>query len=193
MESKLHVRYICTWGLWSACVSSLVNASFSGSSQGFRLVDSVGLLVEFLTPSGHSILPQLFHKTPWPLLNVWPWVFSSVSVSGWAEPLREQLCQASVCKHSRVPLIMSGTDAFPWDGSQILGWLLLAIPSVSAPSLSMHLTRQIWGQKFCGWVGVLIIPLGILFGYRRLPLKVPWLTFITWVLSFNLWSLGDQI
>jgi hypothetical protein len=45
----------------------------------------------------------------------------------------------------------------------------MAIPSVSAPSLSLHFfwTGQNLVWKFCGWVGVLIALLGVLPGYRR--------------------------
>jgi hypothetical protein len=56
---SLKTRYILShWGQTiPAHVSSLVVGSVSGSSQGSRLVDSVGLLVEFLSLLGPSILP----------------------------------------------------------------------------------------------------------------------------------------
>jgi hypothetical protein len=55
-----------------------------------------------------------------------------------------------------------------------LGWLV--IPLVSAPSLSQHFcqTGQIMGGSFYGCVGVLIPPLGVLPGYKRWPLQIPW-------------------
>jgi hypothetical protein len=44
MRMELHVCYMCTGGLISAYVCSLVDGSVSESSQGSRLVDSVGPL-----------------------------------------------------------------------------------------------------------------------------------------------------
>jgi hypothetical protein len=44
-------------GLGSACVYSLVGDSVSGSSQGSRLVDTVGLPVGLSSASALSILP----------------------------------------------------------------------------------------------------------------------------------------
>jgi hypothetical protein len=63
METELHICYICARGLLLVCLCSLVDGSVSESSQRSRLVDSVGLPVEFLSPSGLSIFPQLFHKS----------------------------------------------------------------------------------------------------------------------------------
>ena len=57
MKTKLHICYRCTWSLGLAYVFSFVSSSVSGSSQGFRLVDSVGLPVEFLSPLSPSIFP----------------------------------------------------------------------------------------------------------------------------------------
>ena len=55
-----------------------------------------------------------------------------------------------------------------WDESQV-GRHWLAIPSVSAPSLSLCilLVGQVFGWRFCGWVDVLLPPLEDLPGYRR--------------------------
>ena len=51
-----------------AVICSSVGGSVSESCQGFRLVDSVGLPVEFLSCSGPSILLPIFHKSP----DLWP-------------------------------------------------------------------------------------------------------------------------
>jgi hypothetical protein len=64
MKTKWHICYICVEGLGPAHACSLVGGSVSGSRRGSRLGDSVGLLVESLSPLGHSIFPQLFHKSP---------------------------------------------------------------------------------------------------------------------------------
>jgi hypothetical protein len=54
--------------------------------------NSVRLPVEFLSPSGNLIFPQLFHKCPSPPSSVWLWESISVLVSSWAKSLRGQLC-----------------------------------------------------------------------------------------------------
>jgi hypothetical protein len=56
MEPELHVCCICAGGLCLTHVCSLVGGSVPESSQGPRLVDSVGLSVLFLFLSGPSIL-----------------------------------------------------------------------------------------------------------------------------------------
>lgn len=68
----LLICYICAVALGPAHTHSLVGDSVSVSPQGSRLVDSVGLPVEFLSPLGPAILPQLFHRVPklHPLLAV---------------------------------------------------------------------------------------------------------------------------
>jgi hypothetical protein len=60
--------------------------------QRSRLVDSVGLLVEFLFPLGPQSFLLFFHKSPQAPSTVWPWVSASVWVSCWVEPLRWQSC-----------------------------------------------------------------------------------------------------
>jgi hypothetical protein len=57
MKTELPVCYICAWGLFPAPVCPLVGGSDSESSQESRLVDPVGLPVEFPSLSGPSILP----------------------------------------------------------------------------------------------------------------------------------------
>lgn len=63
MSIKLHITYMCVRGmLCPAPTYSFVGGSVSLIPHGPRLVDSGSLLVVSLTPPGHSILPQLFHK-----------------------------------------------------------------------------------------------------------------------------------
>jgi hypothetical protein len=49
MKTKVHIFYICVRGLDPAPVCFLVGGSVSKSPQRSRLVDSVGLPVEFLS------------------------------------------------------------------------------------------------------------------------------------------------
>jgi hypothetical protein len=49
----------------------LIGGSVSESSQGSRLVDCVGLPVEFLPLEGLQSFPQHVHKNPRPLSNVY--------------------------------------------------------------------------------------------------------------------------
>jgi hypothetical protein len=58
METELHVCYICAGGLGPVCACSLIGDSVSENSQESRLLDSVGLPVEFLSPLGPAILPS---------------------------------------------------------------------------------------------------------------------------------------
>jgi hypothetical protein len=55
MKTKLHICYICAVGLRPASIYSLVGSLVSVSPQESRLVDSVGLPVEFLSPPGPTI------------------------------------------------------------------------------------------------------------------------------------------
>jgi hypothetical protein len=58
MKTDLHICYICVGGLGPDCISCLVRGSVSESPQGTKLVESIGLPVEFLTTSGPPILPE---------------------------------------------------------------------------------------------------------------------------------------
>jgi hypothetical protein len=57
MTIELDICYICVEGLGPAHVCSLVGGSVSESPLRYELVDSVGLPVEFLSPSGSTVLP----------------------------------------------------------------------------------------------------------------------------------------
>ena len=60
MKTNLNFCYLCAQGLSPACVCYLVGGSVSQCPQGYRLVESARLPVEFLPSLGPSILPQLF-------------------------------------------------------------------------------------------------------------------------------------
>jgi hypothetical protein len=59
IKTKLHIWCICAGDLGPAPDCSLVSGSVSGSPHGLRLVDYVGLLVEFLSSSR----PKIIHPT----------------------------------------------------------------------------------------------------------------------------------
>jgi hypothetical protein len=60
MKTKLYICYKCVGDLGQGHATSLVGGSCSLSPHGPRLVDSVSLLVESLTPPSPSIfLPTL--------------------------------------------------------------------------------------------------------------------------------------
>jgi hypothetical protein len=71
---------MCERGLGPAHAHSLVGGSVSGNPQGNRLVDFVGLPVEFLSSSSFSILPSLSQDSK---LHLFPlaagWNFSEDS------------------------------------------------------------------------------------------------------------------
>jgi hypothetical protein len=63
MKTELYICYICAGGVGLACVS-LVGGSISESPQVSRLVESIGLPVEFLSTLSPQSFPQFFYKTP---------------------------------------------------------------------------------------------------------------------------------
>jgi hypothetical protein len=107
--------------------SSLAGGSVSVSPQWPKLVDSVGLLVVSLTPPTCSFsIPQSCTRLPKLCLLFGCRSVASVSICCWMKPLRRQLCEAPVCKHSRGSLIVSGVSALTWDVSQVgavIHWL----------------------------------------------------------------------
>jgi hypothetical protein len=95
-DKALHPLPMCT-GLGPAYVCSLVGGPVFCSSHGTSLFDSVGFLVEYLSPSSLSILlptlPQDSLNLGEELANVWLWVFASVCFHGLLNrDLKEQLC-----------------------------------------------------------------------------------------------------
>ena len=78
-----------------------------------------------------------------------------------------------VCKHDKVSVVVSGIVSCPCQGFQfrvVIGW-----PCPLSLSLSLHILEagHILGQRLCGWVAVLIHPLGVLPGYRKWPFQDP--------------------
>lgn len=55
MKTQLPIGYICVGGLGPVFTCSLVGVSVSERPHGPRLVDSVGLLVEFLRRGGREL------------------------------------------------------------------------------------------------------------------------------------------
>ena len=93
METEMNICYLIAGSLSPSGICSFVGDSVSESPLQFRLGGSAGLPVEFPSPSGASTLPpQLFHKTPQGLSNVWLWASASVLGNCWVEPLKEQSC-----------------------------------------------------------------------------------------------------
>ena len=71
--------YICTGRLIPEC--SLVGSSVPGSSQGSRLVDTVGLPVGLPLLHGIQSFPQHFSSGTCLMSSVWIWVSASFSVN----------------------------------------------------------------------------------------------------------------
>ena len=143
LDTELRVCYICSDGLCPAHVCSLVGGAVSESSQGSRLADSVGLLVELLPNSGSSISSyphQLFHKK----------LLTRAS---------QRIVMLGFYLQAQQSVIKSVRD---WDLSIecVSSWagFWLAIPPVSAPSLSLHFfqTEQVWVEIL--WEGCYPIP-----------------------------------
>jgi hypothetical protein len=121
MKIKLHICYICA-GRSRSSQCMFFGSWFSlWKPQGFRLVDSVGLSVGFLTPSG----PQSFYSFVSPQIpsTVWLWVSASFWVSCYVDPLTGQY--TPVYKHNRVSLTVLGIVFIPHGINLKLGQLLV--------------------------------------------------------------------
>ena len=96
------------------CAIYLVGGSVSGSPQGSRLVDSVGLPVELYPFRALSLSHDSFIR--FPKLHL---VFGSGSLhlfqSAAGRSLLGQLCWASVYSPNKESLIVSGIGASPWN------------------------------------------------------------------------------
>jgi hypothetical protein len=105
---------------------------------------------------GQQSFPQLYYKNPLPQFSVWLWVFASVSVI-WVESLRGPLCWVLVWKHSRVSLIVSGIDAWPWEVELVIGSPLLSICFVFAPVFLLDNTNcwsKAWWVDWCPYPSI---------------------------------------
>jgi hypothetical protein len=87
-----HVCYIWSGGSRSS-LCMLFGWWFSlWELQRSRLIDPVGLPMEFLTLLGPTVLPSISSMSPQGPSTVWLWVSASVWVSCWVKPLRGQPC-----------------------------------------------------------------------------------------------------
>ena len=100
MKTKLHMYYICAVGLYPVLDHSLVDDSVSGSSQGSRLVDYVGIFVRSQFFSVNSIFPPIFPKTFLAPLSISLWDFASLSNGCWVELLKTTVMLSS-CRQAK--------------------------------------------------------------------------------------------
>lgn len=119
IKIKLLIWYICAGGPGPACARSLFGASVSGSSEGSRLADSVGLPMETLSSSDFSIFLPLFYNTHWATSIAWVCVCASFPIDCLLEPLRRQRYWVPASKHNGVSLILSGISSCPQNVSQL--------------------------------------------------------------------------
>lgn len=100
--------------LRSANICFLVGGSVCETLQEPRLIESVDLPAEFLSSSGPSHLPQLFHNVPdlCPLFGC-GCMHLFQSDAGWSLS-EHSYARLLVCKHTE-----SGIGTWPWDGSQV--------------------------------------------------------------------------
>ena len=92
LKTKLYICYTCAEVLGIAGILFVVCGSVSVHPLWLRLVDFVGLPVEFLYPPRLSILPSTFLWDSHDLSNIWLEASASATVSCWLGPLRGQLC-----------------------------------------------------------------------------------------------------
>jgi hypothetical protein len=125
MGTMLHICYIYVRGPSPPHACFLVGGSVFVSPHDPRSVDSVGLLVVFLTP----LVPSIFYSSTRPhspqlcLLFSCGFQYLFPSVAWW------NLSEASygrLLSASRVSLIVSGVGSLSWDGSHfgsVISWL----------------------------------------------------------------------
>ena len=96
---NLHICYLCAGGLGPAHECSLVGGSVSESHRGFMVID---FLWSPYSLWGSQLFPQLFHKSPRVLSNLWLWNLASFqSVAGWilSEDSYIRLLSASITEY----------------------------------------------------------------------------------------------
>jgi hypothetical protein len=91
-------------------------------------------------------------------------------------PLKGQFARLLSARITRYHLIVSGTGTCPWDESQVgmvIGWPFPQTPLHLCPP-SICKQDKFWVENFVGGFGSLIPPMGVLPGYRKWPLQVPY-------------------
>ena len=170
MKTQMHICCICGEGPGLSHACSLVCSLIDMSSYRPRLVYSVGFLVVSLTFLVPSILPLLY-RIPQAPLNVCLWVSASISsVAGEASLM--MLCQAPVCKYSRMVLTVSEVGSLSRPESQagpVNGW---SFPQILLHLLCLHILQagHTGSLRFSGWVGD---PLEVFPDYRSWLVQAP--------------------
>jgi hypothetical protein len=121
MSNKAILCYTCSWSYESLHVYSLVGGLVPGSFGGAGChitVTPMGLQTP-LAPLGLSLAPLL--GTLCSVQRLAESIYFCIC-QVLAEPLRRQLYQAPVSKHSLVSAIMSGFDDCIWDGTPADNW-----------------------------------------------------------------------
>ena len=116
MKTKLLIWYMYS-GICPAHACFLLGASVSGRPQGFRLVDFIGLPVEFLSYLESSSFSQLFCKSSQAQSSVCMWLSKPLSIGCCVESLQGQLCYVPDCNYNGVSLVVSEINSCLWDGS----------------------------------------------------------------------------
>lgn len=116
---------------------------------------------------GVTIKDQLGQDSPHSinLHTHWIWVRESVSVKYCMEPLRAELCQALLCKHSSISFIVSLVSSCQWDGSQLVGHSVYICLCISCTQ------DEVWVEGCVECVAELTLPLGDLLCRRRCSLQ----------------------
>ena len=177
METQLHVSFICARGLFQARVCSLFCvAQILRAPRGPGQLTLLVFLWNYHPFQGLQCFPQLYLKNPWHPSDVWLQLSVSVSVSCRVELFRGQFCQAPVCKHNRVSLIMS---VIGFKLNCLLIGHFFSLYSIFVSAFLLDSTKIALNILWVGWSPYLSI--GFLSGYRK------------WLFSFhvtNAWHLG---
>ena len=144
---------------------------------------SVGLLVVSLTPLASPIPPPTL---PQDSLSSVKYLALGLCICFYQ--LLDKIFQttATICKHSRVSLIVSVVSSFSWGVSQVGPVIGCLFPQslLHLYSCISYKQGKFWSKVFCGWVSIPFSSLEVLPGYRRWPLQVPYPTHL-WTLAFD--------
>jgi hypothetical protein len=165
MKTKLLICYICAGGIGEAWTCSLVGDSVSWSLQVSRLFDS---LVFLWSSYPHRVLQSLtkfFCKT---VSSIYSLGTSLIISFYWLlDGASQRTVMLGSCLQAQRSIIHSVGDPFHLGQSLVSQFLLLC-------HTHLLVGRTHFGKRLCGWVAVLIFPLGVLLGYKEWSLQDPY-------------------
>ena len=175
IKTKLHIcsTFVGALGLDHACF--LVGGSISMNAQRVQVTWLSRSPSGILDPSG-SLNPSSDYIKRFPeFCLIFGCACPSVAITCCMNP--HMMFMLGFCPEVQPSIIKSvrvWLSSMRQVSSLCTHWLV--IPSISAPSLSLYILQAgtFLDGRFCGWVGVPLLPLEILPGYRKWPFQSPY-------------------